>query len=99
MTSPFGLLRNTIQLSKYEDLIGFVKPFMSWAASHLARRDAPRSCTKWKVFIGKRVGHVMGKIKRLLQARTYPFGGEEKEMAGFFIIQIASLMLVRKFQI
>lgn len=41
--------------SKFEDLTGFVKWFMNQKASHLASRGAPRSCTKWKVFVRRRM--------------------------------------------
>lgn len=50
------VLKNKIQPSKFEDLIDFIKQFMNWAASLLASRDALRSCTKWKVCIGRRMG-------------------------------------------
>ena len=35
-----GVLKNKIQPSKFEDLIGFIQQFMSRAASHLERRKA-----------------------------------------------------------
>lgn len=34
------VLKNKIHLSKFEDVIGFLKRFMSWTASHLATRRA-----------------------------------------------------------
>lgn len=44
-----------IQPSKFEDLIiGSIEQFVNWAASHLSKqREAPRSCTVWKAFIGR----------------------------------------------
>ena len=33
-----SLVKNQIQPSKFEDLIGFIKQFINWAASHLATR-------------------------------------------------------------
>ena len=33
------VLKNKIQPSKFEDLMGFIKPFMNQAASHVARRE------------------------------------------------------------
>ena len=38
----FLLLKNKIQLSKSEDLMGFSKQFMNWAAFHLASGGMPQ---------------------------------------------------------
>lgn len=35
---PLKVLKNKIQPSEFEDLIGFIKQFMIWAVSHLATR-------------------------------------------------------------
>lgn len=42
-----------MKLSKFEDLIGFIKPFLNWAASHLASRETHTGYTAWKAFIGE----------------------------------------------
>lgn len=43
-------------MSKSEDLIGFMKGFINWAASHLATRSMlPGVCTQWKGFIGRKL--------------------------------------------
>lgn len=34
------------KLSKFEDVIGFIKQFMNWAASHLAGREILRGVVK-----------------------------------------------------
>ena len=49
----FVLLKTKIQLSKFEDLVGFVESLTKGAASHLVNnRGAPRSL-QWKGFIGR----------------------------------------------
>ena len=54
-TANFLLLRNKIQQSKHEVLIGFIQQFMNWAASRLANRkefqraiEKERFVFKWK---------------------------------------------------
>lgn len=51
------MLKNKTQLSKFGDVIGFIKWVMDWAASHPAPWMGSLSCTQWKAFIArKRVG-------------------------------------------
>ena len=46
-----------IQWSPFEDLIGFIQWFMNREASHLTKlKKAPRSWTKWEVFISTQGG-------------------------------------------
>lgn len=47
------LLTDEIQLSKSEDVIGYIQQLISQAASHLARRKA---CIEWKTYRQKEAG-------------------------------------------
>ena len=44
LASPPPMLKNKIKPNTYEDLIGCIKQFVSWAESHLARGRILLSC-------------------------------------------------------
>ena len=51
-----GVIKKKIQPSKFEALIGCIKRFMNWTASHIARRKALRGAVQNKKgFVGRRV--------------------------------------------
>ena len=72
------LWNNKIQPGKFEDLIGFIKQLMIWAAPHLASRGAHRGVVQNGRFFQKEDGtkKVVSKRKGLFQAR--PFLGGKK---------------------
>lgn len=92
------MLKSKIQSCKFADLIGFIKQFMNREASHLAR-EALRSCTKYKAFIGRRVGKevISRRKERMVSGQDLFFLGEGNSRD--FILQVTSLVLTRKFQI
>lgn len=45
-------------------IIGSIKQFMNLVASHLANVGAPRSCTKWKAFLGKGIEQESCKLRK-----------------------------------
>ena len=45
------MLKNKIQLNKFEDLMGFSKQFMNWAALHLASRKELQRATERERFL------------------------------------------------
>lgn len=90
------MLKNKIQLNKFEDLIDFIKRFMNYAASHLATSNSG-GCSKWKVFIGRRCvrGGISKRKERIIFIQVF-FG--EGNGRGF-IMKIILLVLIRRFQI
>ena len=48
---PPNLLKQKIQPSEFEDLIGFIKQFMNQAVSHLATRKALHCCVQNERFL------------------------------------------------
>ena len=46
----FTLLKNKMQPSKLEDLIGLIKGFVSWAAPYLASRESSHKLYKMESF-------------------------------------------------
>lgn len=63
------LLKNKIHPSKLEDLIDFIKQFMSGAAFPLASRGDLRNRTKWEVFIDKKVREVISKKEGIVSVK------------------------------
>lgn len=81
-------LKNKIQVSKLQDLIGFVKQFMSWAASQLASRKTLEELYKMKGVYRKEDGarKLAAKEKtRLFCSRTSSFEGKgQEDRQGFY---------------
>ena len=86
------MLTNQIPLSKFEDLIGFIKGFMNAAASHLATRRVLLGLHKMEGFYRKKGGarELLTKEKRLFLDKDIFFWG--KGTARLFIKKIASCL-------
>lgn len=86
--SGSSLLKNKIQQSASEDLIGFLKQFMNPAASHLAIRRALREVVHVEGFYEKK-GRAREQLTNektgLFSDQDFFFGGKEQQV---FIMQI-----------
>lgn len=80
------MLKNKIQPSKFADLIGFIKPFINWAASHLATGRATERMYKMEGFYRKKgeARKLLAKVRIIWGSDI--FGGGEGE--GFLLCRL-----------
>ena len=83
-----SLLKNTVQLSKVKDPIGFIQGFMNQAASHLASRNELQGAIQ-----SRRLLQTEGARTRKKWIASSFGGGMKGSIRG-----ITSLLLIRKFQ-
>lgn len=96
----YRLLKDKLELSISEDLIGFIQLFMNQAAAHLATsRFSEEGATKRKVFIERRVGQgsLREREERVTLDHIIFFWWEEGREQGFY--PAVYLAWIRKFQI
>lgn len=92
LSFPFPTVKEQ-NSTKFEDLIGFIKRFMNWAASRIASREMLHEVRQdGRFFIARRVGKITSKRKvETVSARSYP----EEELQRVVSCRLPHLLFQR----